>query len=53
MSMDSPLSRRDFIAGTVGAAALSNGNSFTTPSGSVEKSASQTKSGTVRGAQSA
>src|SRR4029077_14418498 len=48
MSMDSPLSRRDFIAGPVGAAAFSNGNSFTTPSGSVEQSASQTKSGTVQ-----
>jgi phosphotriesterase-related protein len=48
MSMDSPLSRRDFIAGTVGAAALSNGISFTAPSGSVEQSASQTRSGTVQ-----
>jgi phosphotriesterase-related protein len=48
MSMDSPLSRRNFIAGTVGAAALSNGISIIAPFGGAEQSASQTRSGTVQ-----
>jgi phosphotriesterase-related protein len=48
MSMDSPLSRRNFLVGTIGAAALSNGIPTTAALGNVEQSVSQTKSGTVQ-----
>src|SRR5882757_6322906 len=43
MRMDSPLSRRNFLAGTIGAAAVSNGIPFTATFGDVEQSVSQTK----------
>jgi phosphotriesterase-related protein len=48
MRMDSPLSRRNFLAGTIGAAAVSNGIPITATFGDVEQSVSQTKSGTIQ-----
>jgi len=48
MSMDSPLSRRGFLAGTIGAAAFSNGIPATASFGGVEQSVSQAKSGTIQ-----